>query len=302
MSVSAILLVFGWKAHAGGGIPPDPIGYLVRADVVALAVFRGASQHGGDNLTRLEIVDVVRGNVSAKEIEVVDSERGGPVSFLPPVSKGLKDGARVGVCLVRDSSGRWTLSDVQLLAYPKQVEAWPRVGRRFFAVLDAAKADDPSRRYRELLPMDGEILLDLGASRALDWTKDPHAAEVLREMLRRVLESPRPLQSNDCARPEGLIRLLESMHDTKSMELAMKYIASLPVGKRGYMYDCIPGLARGADAETIRKAMVKLKPLLDQLPDEETIRRSKDAGLSKDYIAGHEAYKRLEVELLQATK
>ncbi len=262
-------------------------------------------------LLALKVVKILKGEVPPGRL-ALRHESSASTKF-PPITHGLDlaPGVRIGICVSRGKDGIWWATEVRRLTQLdasemrlNREERWIRETTRFLAVLDAGRSEDPAKRYRELLPLDSPILLDLPAYTAIQLGNDPHAVDTLCAMLEKVAKDPPWIGSGDCATVEYLMRLIGAIGDVRAVDPAIRAIEVLPAGDRWPVYRRLPVLTKNAKPETVRRVLRLVQTQLDQLPDGIELKNYsvQDVGtvefkLSRDHVNGTAACRELKHQL-----
>lgn len=262
---SGVIVLGAPPKRAGAGEPTPPYWMEGRADVIAVARVGKAISQRGQKLISLQIVDVLKGETNLKEIKTADGYP--PFGCIPPrdpktFSALFQEGARVAVYLSHDPKTGW--QTIQMLAMDRDREkGWRDWLRPYLEMYSARHADDPAKRYRELLLPEDRIQLEMAQFWALQHDPDPQAAGTIREIFRRVLTQKLNIQM---ASPENLVRLLARMHDAESIPLVLSYIDSLPADHytRDEAIQHLPALCTHADQTTIKAVIARLEQYQQQ--------------------------------------
>jgi len=230
----------------GAAKPMAPFEYEGRADVIAVGVMGRNVKQRGRTLIRLELTEILKGKQDLGPIAAADGTV--PFGCLAPknpkkFSQLYEQGTRVAVLLRKDPKAGWAIVNLSRLTEESEPK-WRQRIEPFLAVLAAAQAEDPARRYQELLPGDGEILLSCAAYSALYRNPDPKAAEAVCRLLQKSAartDMDRRRQG-EYGNPANLVELLNRMCDRadaatiRHVRTEMKRAIDAYQGKKNYFY------------------------------------------------------------------
>jgi hypothetical protein len=258
---------------------PAPYSDESMSDEFALGVVEEVVERKGRKYLPIKLNQVFLGRLPAGPFLAEDKPVIQIECSLPPRDLGLrsqlyKPGTNVVVYLSRDEDDPWVVNSIVPIT-PGQEMYWRQRLQMFADIILAGEAEDPEKRFRELLVMgpDG----GLPNYYAIAIFPHPAARPVVRDLWRqRVKKHPLDPDEYETTGSLGLVYLMRNLNEGELLDEILVHALRQKPGLRGtYIYE-LRILSDYADAAARRRLAEGLQKFLDESPALDSLDPVKD--------------------------